>query len=82
MQLLASFSSYSSGDIYNRILSSNFEGQSGKDMCQGGKPELHHMVTLMVVYVCGSAYENGCIVDGSGLSIIMIINLSLDSQAT
>ena len=32
------------------------EGQSGKSMCQGGKHSLN---------VCGSAYENGCVVDGT-----------------
>ena len=36
------------------------EGQSGKNMCQGGKPSFTHLMN-----VCGSAYENGCVVDGT-----------------
>ena len=59
MQLLASFSSYSSGDIYNRILSSNFEGQSGISLTLVSYTHL-----ILVVNGCGSTYENGCIVDG------------------
>ena len=42
------------------------EGQSGKDMCQGGKPatgKFHSSYTSM--NVCGSAYENACVVDGT-----------------
>ena len=41
------------------------EGQSGKIMCQGGKPgtgKLHS--SYIGMNVCGSAYENGCVVDG------------------
>ena len=42
------------------------EGQSGKIMCQGGKPDTGHIGHLMYIRmnVCGSAYENGCVVDG------------------
>ena len=36
------------------------EGQSGKNMCQGGKPD-----TSKFHIGCGSAYENGCVVDGT-----------------
>ena len=37
------------------------EGQSGKNMCQGGKPKFHS--SYIGMNVCGSAYENGCVVD-------------------
>ena len=41
------------------------EGQSGKDMCQGGKPDTGKVHSSFIgVNVCGSAYENGCVVDG------------------
>ena len=42
------------------------EGQSGKNMYQGGKPDtgkFHSSYNGM--NVCGSAYENGCMVDGT-----------------
>ena len=32
-------------------------------MCQGGKPEFHS--SYIGMNVCGSAYENGCVVDGT-----------------
>ena len=41
------------------------EGQSGKNMCQGGKPDTGKFHSSYIgMYVCGSAYENGCVVDG------------------
>ena len=38
------------------------KGQSGKIMCQGGKPDTGGFTHLILV--CGSAYENVCVVDG------------------
>ena len=35
------------------------EGQSGKNMCQGGKPDTGKFHIGM--NVCGSAYKNGCV---------------------
>ena len=44
------------------------EGPSGKIMCQGGKPDTGKFhssyIGMNVIFVCGSAYENGCVVDG------------------
>ena len=41
------------------------EGQSGKIMCQGGKPDTGKFHSSYIgMSVCGSAYENGCVVDG------------------
>ena len=41
-------------------------GQSGKNMCQGGKPDTGKFHSSYVgMNVCGSAYENGCVVDGT-----------------
>ena len=41
------------------------EGQSGKNMCQGGKPDTGKFHSSYIgMNVCGSAYENGCVVDG------------------
>ena len=40
------------------------EGQSGKNMCQGGKPGKLHS-SYIGMNVCGSAYENGCVVNGT-----------------
>ena len=39
------------------------EGQSGKIMCQGGKSDTGKFHSSYIV--CGSAYENGCVVDGT-----------------
>ena len=47
------------------------EGQSGRNMHQGGKPDTGKFHIGM--NVCGSAYKNGCVVDGSRLIIIIII---------
>ena len=48
-------------------------------MCQGGKPDTGKFHSSYIgMNVCGSAYENGCVVDGMcttavhGLSIINI----------
>ena len=42
------------------------EGQSGKNMCQGGKPDTGKFHSSYIgMDVCGSAYENGCVVDGT-----------------
>ena len=41
-------------------------GQSGKNMCQGGKPDTGKFHSSYIgMNVCGSAYENGCMVDGT-----------------
>ena len=39
-------------------------GQSGKNMCQGGKPDTGKFHSSYM-NVCGSAYENGCVVNGT-----------------
>ena len=42
------------------------EGQSGKNMCQGGKLDTGKFHSSYIgMKVCGSAYENGCVVDGT-----------------
>ena len=42
------------------------EGQSGKNMCQGGKPDTGKFHSSYIgMNVCGSTYENGCVVDGT-----------------
>ena len=42
------------------------EGQSGKDMCQIGKPDTGKFHSSYIgMKVCSSAYENGCVVDGT-----------------
>ena len=43
------------------------EGQSGKNnMCQGGKPDTGKFHSSYIgMNACGSAYENGCVVDGT-----------------
>ena len=39
-----------------------FEWQSGKDMCQGGKPVIGKLHSPYIgMNVCGSACENGCV---------------------
>ena len=41
------------------------EGQSGKNMCQGGKPGTGKFHSSYIgMNVCSSTYENGCAVDG------------------
>ena len=41
------------------------EGQGGNIMCQGGKPDTGKFHSSYIgMNVCGSAYENGCVVDG------------------
>ena len=38
---------------------------SGKNMCQGGKPDTGKFHSSYIgMNVCGSAYKNGCVVDG------------------
>ena len=40
------------------------EGQSGKNMCQVGKPDTGKFHSSYIgMNVCGSAYESGCVVD-------------------
>ena len=59
----SSQSQSSTGDLggFNGI-----EGQSGKDMCQGGKPDTGRFHSSYIgMNVCSSAYENGCVVDGT-----------------
>ena len=42
------------------------EGKSGKNMCQGGKPDTGKFHSSYIgMNVCGSAYENECMVDGT-----------------
>ena len=42
------------------------EGQSGKNMCQEGKPDTGKFHSSYIgMNVCGSACENGCVVDGT-----------------
>ena len=37
-----------------------------KNMCQGGKPDTGKFHSSYIgMNVCGSAYENGCVVDGT-----------------
>ena len=38
------------------------EGQSGKNMCQGGKPDTGKFHSS---YIGMNVYENGCVVDGT-----------------
>ena len=41
------------------------ERQSGKNMCQGGKPDTVKFHSSYIgMNVCDSAYENGCVVNG------------------
>ena len=41
-------------------------GQSGKNMCQGGKPDTGKFHSSYIgMNVCDSVYENGCVVDGT-----------------
>ena len=41
-------------------------GQSGKNMCHGGKPDTGKFHSSYIgMGVCGSACENGCVVDGT-----------------
>ena len=38
----------------------------GENMCQGGKPDTGKFHSSYIgMNVCGSAYENGCVVDGT-----------------
>ena len=40
------------------------EGQSDKNMCQGGKPDTGKFHSSYIgMNVCSSTYENGCMVD-------------------
>ena len=41
-------------------------GDRGKNMCQGGKPDTSKFHSSYIsMNVCGSAYENGCVIDGT-----------------
>ena len=41
-------------------------------MCQGGKPDTGKFHSSYIgMNACGSVYENGCVVDGTILSIII-----------
>ena len=59
---------YNNGDDSSQSQSSTgdlgeftgIEGQSGGNVCQGGKPKFHS--SYIGMNVCGSAYENGCVV--------------------
>ena len=56
---------YNVANIYLYITKLYFEGQSGKNMCQGSKPDTCKFHSSYIgMNVCGSAYENGCMVDG------------------
>lgn len=40
-------------------------GRSGKEMCQGGKPDTGKLYTTPIgVHACCSAHDNGCVVNG------------------
>ena len=56
----SSQSQFSAGDLGEFT---GIEGQSGKNMCQGDTGKFHSSYISM--NVCGSAYENGCMVDGT-----------------
>ena len=59
----SSQSQSSAGDLGEFI---GIEGQSGKNMCQGGKPDTGKFhSSYIAMNVCGSAYENGCVVVGT-----------------
>ena len=59
----SSQSQSSTGDLGGFI---GIEGQSGKNMCQGGKPDTGKFHSSYIgINVCGSTYENGCVVDGT-----------------
>ena len=50
-------------------------GQSGKNMCQGGKPDTGKFHSSYIgMNVCGSAYENGCVVNGTCATAVLFIN--------
>ena len=58
----SSQSQSSTGDLGDLT---GIEGQSGKNMCQGSKPDTGKFHSSYIgMNVCGSAYENGCVVDG------------------
>ena len=69
------------------IILTGIEGQSGKNMCQGGKPDTGKFHSAYIgMDVCGSVYENGCVVGwlrqridgyGSVLSIIIFTAYSV-----
>ena len=62
---LDSLGKSSTGDLWEFT---GIEGQSGKNMCHGGgKPDTgkFHSSYIIGMNVCGSAYENGCVVDGT-----------------
>ena len=43
----------------------SIQAQSGKIICQGGKPDTGKFHSSYIgMNVCGSIYENGCVVDG------------------
>ena len=51
------------------------EGQSGKNMCQGGKPDTGKFHSSNIV--CGCAYENGCVVDGTCATVLFIYDKTI-----
>ena len=52
--------------IWGNLLGLWLVGQSGKNMCQGGKPDTGKFQSSYIgMNVCGSAYENRCVVDGT-----------------
>ena len=62
----SSQSQSSAGDLGEFTVIEEFEGQSGKNMCQGGKPDTGKFHSSYIgMNVRGSVYENGCVVDGT-----------------
>ena len=44
---------------------------SGKNMCQGGKPDTGKFHSSYIgMNVCGSTYENGCVVHGVCATVV------------
>ena len=59
-------SSQSQSSTGDRGEFTGIEGQSGKNMCQGGKPDTGKFHSSYIgMSVCGFAYANGCVVDGT-----------------
>ena len=57
------------------------EAQSGKNMCQGGKPDTGKFHSSYIrMNVCGSAYENGCMVDGTCATPVFLLILGAHAQ--
>ena len=56
------------------------EGQSGKNMCLGGKPDTGKFHSSYIgMNVWGSAYDNRCVVDGTCATVLSIIIIIRES---